>query len=248
MSLESLLAWLSAPFVGSFLGLLVDRLPAGRPIVLGRSVCDRCGRPLGVRELVPIVSFLVQRGRARCCGARLRPFYPRIELAALGLALWASLVVDGWLLWVSCALGWTLLALAWIDSRHFWLPDALTLPLIPAGLAVTWVLKPDRVIAHTLAAALGFAALALIAWVYRRFRGREGLGLGDAKLLAGAGAWLGPAALPSVVLLGAIAGLAAALAARFGGAKLEAETAIAFGPWLALAFWVVWLHGPVVIG
>jgi leader peptidase (prepilin peptidase)/N-methyltransferase len=248
MTVDAVFAWLIAPFVGSFLGLVVDRLPVGQPVLLGRSVCDGCGRPLGVRDLVPIVSFLVQRGRARCCGARLPPFYPMIEIAALVVAVWASLVVDGWLLWVTCGLGWTLLVLAWIDLRHFWLPDVLTLPLIPAGLAITYAIGLDRLVGHAIAAALGFGALALIAWGYQHVRGREGLGLGDAKLLAGAGAWLGPAALPSVVLLGAVAGLAAALAMGRRGAKLRPETAIAFGPWLALAFWVVWLHGPVVIG
>ena len=90
--------------------------------------------------------------------------------------------------------------------------------------------------------------MALIASVYRRVRGREGLGLGDAKLLAAAGAWLGWQALPSVVLIAAACGLALALATALGGGKLGWTSRIAFGPHLALAFWLVWLFGPVVIG
>jgi leader peptidase (prepilin peptidase)/N-methyltransferase len=99
-----------------------------------------------------------------------------------------------------------------------------------------------------LGAFAGFAALALIASVYRRVRGREGLGLGDAKLLAAAGAWLGWHGLPSVVLIAAVSALAVALAAASGGGKLAWTSRIAFGPHLALAFWLVWLFGPVVMG
>ena len=94
----------------------------------------------------------------------------------------------------------------------------------------------------------GFAAFAAIASIYRRARGREGLGLGDAKLLAAAGAWLGWQALPSVVVIAAASGLALALATALGGSKLAWTSRIAFGPHLALAFWLAWLLGPVVIG
>jgi leader peptidase (prepilin peptidase)/N-methyltransferase len=93
----------------------------------------------------------------------------------------------------------------------------------------------------------GFAAFALIGFTYRRLRGREGLGLGDAKLLAAAGAWLGWQALPGVVLIGALSALALALAGAAGGGKLIVTTQIAFGSHLALAFWLVWLFGPVVL-
>lgn len=248
MTIDAVMAWIAAPFVGSFLGLIADRLPADEPVLLARSRCDGCGRALGPLELIPLLSWLWQRGRARCCKAPLRPFYPMIELAALGVALWTSLIVEGWLLWVSCGLGWTLLLLAVIDLRHLWLPDTLNLPLIPAGFAVTWLLAPGRLLEHVAAAGLGFAILALIAMLYRRLRGREGLGLGDVKLMAGAGAWLGPLALPSVLLLGASLALAATLAGRLWSAKFETTTPIAFGPWLALAFWLTWLHGPVQIG
>ena len=94
----------------------------------------------------------------------------------------------------------------------------------------------------------GFAAFAAIAGIYRRARGREGLGLGDAKLLAAAGAWLGWQALPGVVLIAAASGLAFALATPLGGGKLAWTSRIAFGPHLALAFWLTWLLGPVVMG
>jgi leader peptidase (prepilin peptidase)/N-methyltransferase len=248
MRSEAWAAILLAPFVGSFLGVVVERLPGRRPILLGRSACDHCGRPLRPRDLIPIASYLARRGRCGCGEVRLSPFYPTIELAALAVALSAASVLSGWLLWASLGLGWTLLALAAIDLRHYLLPDVLTLPLIPAGLAVAHALDPGRLPEHALGAALGFAAFAAIGWAYRRLRGREGLGLGDAKLLAAAGAWLGWPALPGLVVIAAGLALALALAGARAGAKLAWTGKLAFGPHLALAFWLVWLYGPIVVG
>lgn len=239
---------LLAPISGSFLGVVVDRLPAGRPIGFARSACDHCGVPLTARDLMPVLTWLVRRGRCRCRRFRISSFYPGIELAALALALSAVTMFSGWLLWTSLALGWTLLALGAIDVRHYVLPDVLTLPLIPAGLTVAWLVDPGKLPDHAIGAVVGFVGFALIAWLYRRLRGREGLGLGDAKLLAGAGAWLGWQALPSVVVVGAGAALALALATALAGGKLGATTQIAFGPYLALGIWLVWLYGPLMLG
>jgi leader peptidase (prepilin peptidase) / N-methyltransferase len=247
MQLEWLLAAILAPFVGSFLGVVIERVPSGRSIVFGRSACDHCGGTLSARDLVPLVSWLARRGWCRCGQARLSWFHPGIELAALAVALSAATVLSGWLLWASLGLGWTLLALAVIDSRALVLPDSIVLPLIPTGLMVAWVVDPGLFPDHVLGALAGFASFAAIARVYRRARGREGLGLGDAKLLAAAGAWLGWQALPGVVLIAAVSGLAFALAASLGGGKLAWTSRVAFGPHLALAFWLVWLFGPVVI-
>jgi leader peptidase (prepilin peptidase) / N-methyltransferase len=247
MALEVLAIAVAAPFVGSFLGVVVERLPAGRPVLLGRSTCDACGATLGARDLVPLVSWLWQRGRCTYCQGRLGAFYPAIELAALAVALSAAWLITGWLLVVSCILGWTLLCLAIIDYRHFLLPDVLTLPLIPAGLAVAYAIEPALLPRHVLGALAGFVAFALIAVAYQRLRGREGLGLGDAKLLAGAGAWLGWQALSSVVIIGALSALALALAGAAAGGTLTVTTRIAFGSHLALALWLVWLFGPVML-
>jgi leader peptidase (prepilin peptidase) / N-methyltransferase len=248
MHLGSSLAIVLAPFVGSFLGVVIERLPAGRPMVFGRSACDHCGETLRARDLVPLVSYLARLGSCRCGQARLSRFHPGIELAALAVALSAATVLSGWLLWASVGLGWTLLTLAVIDQREFVLPDIITLPLISAGLVVAWTVDPGLLVDHALGALAGFAAFAAIAGAYRRARDREGLGLGDAKLLAAAGAWLGWQALPSVVAIAAASGLALALATRVGGGRLAWTSRIALGPHLALAFWLVWLFGPVVIG
>jgi leader peptidase (prepilin peptidase) / N-methyltransferase len=246
MQPEAWLALLVSPFVGSFLGVAVLRLPQGRPVALGRSVCDRCGRPLGAADLIPLASWLWRRGRCACGEARLGLFYPAIELVALAVAASAVPVLGGWLLWVSLALGWTLLALAAIDLGHYWLPDRLTLPLIPAGLLVAWLIDPARLPEHLIGAAAGFFAFAGIAWAYQRLRRRAGLGLGDAKLLAAAGAWLGWPALPGLVVVAAGLALAVALVRAAFGERLGAATRIAFGPYLAAALWLFWLYGPLL--
>jgi leader peptidase (prepilin peptidase)/N-methyltransferase len=188
------------------------------------------------------------RGRCRHCDAPISWSYPAIEAAALVVAAWSLAVLPGWLAWASCALGWSLIALAVIDARHLLLPDPLTLPLVPAGLAVAWLVDPDKLPDHALGAVAGYLALAAVALAYRRWRGREGLGLGDAKLFAAAGAWVSWAGLPSVLLLAAAAALAWHLvAARLRDRRLTGRE-LPFGPYLAGALWLVWLYGPVVVG
>jgi leader peptidase (prepilin peptidase)/N-methyltransferase len=245
---DSLLLILAAPCVGSFVGAVADRLPAGRPLVWSRSACDHCGETLAVRDLVPIAGWLVNRGRCRHCGHAVSALYPAIELAATLTAVWSLVVLPGWLAWVGAALGWTLLALSVIDARHLLLPDQLTLPLIPAGLAVAWSVAPDALVEHVLAALGGFLLFAALALAYRRLRGREGIGLGDAKLLAAAGAWVSWQGLPGVILLAAAGGLAGALARGLVTGRLEAQQALPFGPYLAGGLWLIWLYGPIGLG
>ena len=207
-----LLPLLAAPFVGSLLGVLIQRLPAGRPVALSRSICESCGTRLAARDLVPVLSWLALRGSCRCCGAAIGFFPLAVEFAAVAVAGAAAVLgPDPARLWLDCALGWVLLTLAWIDARHMRLPDILTLPLIPAGLIVALVRSPDEILDRTLAAIAGYACLRAVALGYWAWRGREGLGQGDAKLLAAAGAWVGLAQVFDVLLGGAMITLLAAL-------------------------------------
>lgn len=235
----------AAPFVGSFLGVLIRRLPEGRPIVWARSACESCGAVLRASELVPLVSWAVARGRCRRCGRALGWFYPGVELAALAVALIALAVDDAETAWLDCLLGWSLLTLAWIDARRWILPDPLTLPLIVAGLLAALAFDPDTLAGRALGAALGYLALRAVAWTYFRLRRREGLGEGDAKLLAAGGAWLGALALPQIILAAAVAALLAAVLLRLSGIAIHARSALPFGPFLALAIWTLWLFGPL---
>jgi len=241
---DGLLPLLLSPFIGSFLGVVIRRLPLGLPFAMGRSACEGCGRALPPLDLIPLLSFALLRGRCRFCRAGIARFHVWIELAAIAVAGWAALVVpDPVSLWINCALGWWLLVLAWIDSDHLRLPDVLTLPLLMFGLMATWWLTdPDAATDHALAAAIGYLAFRGVALAYRMLRQREGLGQGDAKLLAAAGAWVGLAGLPSVVLGAALIALAATLMQRLFQ-RQGADTPIPFGPYLALATWLVRLYG-----
>ncbi len=250
MSLQYATAWIwpliAAPFAGSFLGVLVLRMPVGRPVAFARSACAHCHETLGPAELIPLASWAALGGRCRHCDARLGLFYPGIELAATAVAVWAIMALPPALVWPGCALGWTMLAASLIDFRHLILPDSLVLPLVPAGIALHALIVPDHWPDHVIGAAAGFLGFALIRQIYGRLRGREGLGLGDVKLLAAAGAWVGWVGLPSVVFLAAAFVLTGLAAGRLVGRAVDRTAEIPFGPALALAVWLVWLYGPLV--
>jgi leader peptidase (prepilin peptidase)/N-methyltransferase len=235
-----------SPFIGSFLGVLALRLPEGRSFAVSRSVCDHCGHVLAARDLVPIASFLALRGRCRYCRARIGGFVLFIELAATLVAGWAGMQISGWVFVATCFLGWTLLLLAIIDWRVQLLPDVLTLPLLAAGLAASYALAPETWADHLIGGVAGFVVLAAVAFVYRRLRRREGLGLGDAKLLAALGAWVSWQGLPTVLLWGSMLGLVFALVRAGMGRGLRWSDRIPFGVFLAAGGWLVWLYGPLV--
>jgi leader peptidase (prepilin peptidase)/N-methyltransferase len=237
----------AAPFVGSFLSVLAVRLPEGEDVVVSRSRCRSCGTALTPLELMPVLSWLAQGGKCRTCAAPIGWHYPVIELAALGIAVWAAFTMQGALLWISVALGWTLLALAAMDLRALVLSDYLTLPLIPTGLAVIAWLDIERVPNHLAAAALGGLLIVAVAWAYRRLRGRDGLGMGDAKLMAAAGAWVGLEGLGAVMLYGVAVTLILVLVKSASGDKVAAETAVPLGAGLAAGLWLVWLYGPILL-
>ena len=238
-----------APFAGSLAGVMIKRLPAGDAVAVARSRCDACGRALSPVELLPIVSYLVLRGRCRSCGASIAPFHLLIEVAAIAVAVSAAMLErDPLLLWVDCIAGWTLLTLAWIDWRHMWLPDVLTLPLIAFSLAATALTTPTLLADNVVGAIVGFGVFAGVAVLYGLWRGHDGLGGGDAKLLAASGALVGWAALPDIVLLAALSAIIAIAVQRIFGHAIGRDTPIPFGPWLALATWIVRLHGPLLFG
>jgi len=232
------------PIIGSWIGVLVRRFPDMQSALWGRSACESCSAKLRVRDLVPLVSFVALRGRCRHCGAPIGWFHLAIEVAAFAVGA-AALSADGNGLraWCDAALGWALLLAACVDLEYFVLPDWITLPLILAGLAVTWLLDPGSLYDHAAAAALGYLGFRLLNAAYRAWRGRDGLGQGDAKLLAAAGAWLGAAALPNEILAAGLLGLVGALFIR---RTLSADAKLPFGPALALACFGLRLAMPQV--
>jgi leader peptidase (prepilin peptidase) / N-methyltransferase len=231
---------------GSFIAALVIRWPLGRSVMSGRSACDACGHELSAVELIPIISALFQRGKCRHCRAAIDRRHLAIEIAAAfvgGIALGVSPSLAGL---AGAVFGWILIALIALDAAHYWLPDKLTLPLLITGLGAGLIgidpSFPDRL----WGGAGGYLSLAAIAFVYKRVRGRDGLGGGDPKLLGAIGAWLGWQYLPMVLLLASGVGLLYALFRKLRGAPMSAIDRLPLGALMALAAFPLWIYSSLI--
>ena len=232
---------LMGAIVGSFVATIVIRWPQGRSAMRGRSACDACGRTLRAVDLVPIVSAIALRGRCRTCHAPIDRRHRGIEVAALVIGALAGFAVPSPVALAGAAFGWLLLTAAAIDAAELWLPDRLTLVIALAGGAAALLgVAPDW---HdrAIGGAAGFASLWLVAAGYRWWRGHEGLGGGDPKLLGAIGVWLGWSLLPAVLVLAGMIGLGVALLLHWRGHHVTARTALPFGTFLAIAAYPAWL-------
>ncbi|GGI84079.1 type 4 prepilin-like proteins leader peptide-processing enzyme [Polymorphobacter multimanifer] len=223
--------------LGSFIAGLSWRWPRGEDALSGRSRCASCGATLRAHELVPVLSWLVQRGRCRRCGAAVPARHLAIELAAAVVVVAPIAVASGLEGVAGAGFGLSLLLLLVLDAEHFWLPDAVVWPLAGLGL---W-LGLGNLPARAIGAVAGFGLLWLIAVGYRRLSGREGMGAGDPKLLGAIGAWLGWAALPLVVLGASLLGLALVAADRLRGRDVARDTMLPLGALLAAVAFPLWL-------
>ncbi|CAG9201092.1 peptidase A24 [Burkholderia vietnamiensis] len=198
-----------------------------------RSACPHCGHVLRAWENVPLVSYVMLRGRCRQCGHAIGIRYPLVELAGALLAA-GSLAAFGATGAAIAAFGLcaALLAMSAIDIRTGYLPDSMTLPLLWAGLALNLAGMFTSLQSAVIGAMSGYLFLWSIYWLFRWLRGIEGIGFGDLKLLAALGAWMGWAALPQVVLFAAVTGAIVGLVATWRG-RMRFEEPIPFGPFLA---------------
>lgn len=233
---------------GSFIAAVTVRMPRDEDVVVAPSHCMSCGATLRPWHLVPVLSWLAQRGRCANCGAAVSPRYILIETGAAAIGVWAGLwgAEAGWLTATASAiLGWQLLLIAVIDAENFWLPDELTLPLIASGLIVAALIAGGWPVPQLIGAAAGFGGLWLVAYAYRRLRGREGLGGGDPILFAGAGAWVGWTGLPTVLLWACAAGFSLVLTFLITRRRVSGTDRLPFGTFLAIGTWLTWLYGPL---
>lgn len=231
-----------SPFIGSFLAVLADRLPRGEDVVCPRSACRQCKNTLRARDLIPIVSFALSAGRCAHCGAPIPPWLLYMEIMATGLAV-IALVLGGTAgeAWLIALFLWILLTLAASDLLWFRLPDLLTGALLLIALGMAFVLGWPTPALALIGAALGSGVFLALRWGYRALRGREGLGMGDVKLMAGLGATLGPYDLPLMLLVAALTALATAAAGRWRSARaLSATRPLPFGAALCAATALIW--------
>ncbi len=200
-----------------------------------RSRCPHCGHQITLLENIPLVSYLVLRGRCGHCGAGISKRYPTVEATSALLSAYAAwhfgfgAAALGALLFV-----WAMVALTFIDLDTQLLPDDITLPLLWLGLAFNLGATYAELPAAVIGAMAGYLALWSVFWVFKLATGKEGMGYGDFKLLAAIGAWLGWQMLPLTILLsslvGAVVGIALIVFARHGR-----NVPIPFGPYLAAA-------------
>jgi len=270
----AVLPWLAALFglfIGSFLNVVIHRLPKmlerewraecaalsgtllpEEPpfnLAVPRSRCPGCGHAIAAYENIPLLSWAMLRGKCSSCGARISAKYPLVELLTglgAGYATWrfgASLAALGAALFV-----WFTIALAFIDQETGLLPDDLTLPLVWIGLLLNWqhafVSLPEVLIG----AVAGYLSLWTVYWLFKLATGKEGMGYGDFKMNAAVGAFLGWKMLPLVILLssfiGLIFGAAQMLAAR---GRWESGFRFHFGPYIAIAGIVALYWGPPMV-
>lgn len=227
--------------IGSFVGMASYRIPQkinlGKteyPYVLGgRSRCPHCDKDLRNRDLIPILSFLLLKGKCFFCNKKISSRYLLIELAACACFLTCVLASNDNLVriilffFMLC-----LLLLSTIDIEHGLLPDQITLPLLWVGLVVNLHLELVPLSAAVLGATLGYTSLWLLFWIYKFLRDKEAFGYGDFKLLAATGAWFGFQALPNTLLYASITGLIWALMKGF--IEKGAIRSLPFGPFISL--------------
>jgi leader peptidase (prepilin peptidase)/N-methyltransferase len=225
-----------------------DREPFN--LVVPRSACPSCKAPIRAWQNIPIVSWLVLRGRCAVCDARISMRYPLIEaLTGVLSAAVAWKLGFGWPSAAALVLTWFLVALAFIDVDHQLLPDNLTLPLLWLGLLLSlWGPQPEGASvpvdlrSSLIGAAAGYLSLWCVFHAFRLLTGKEGMGYGDFKLFAALGAWLGWQMLLPVILVAAAVGAVTGIVILAVKGK-DRSTPIPFGPYLAASGWLMLLFG-----
>ncbi len=256
--------------IGSFLNVVILRLPpllehawhcqcqellalptdAGKQppgIVFARSKCPHCGHQIKAWENIPILSFLLLRGRCSACKAKISWRYPLVELATAVLFV-ITLWHFGPTLQGLCALCLTavLLTLTGIDTDTQLLPDTITLPLLWAGILVNYFALFTDLASSVLGAIAGYLILWSIYHLFRLLTGKEGMGYGDFKLLAALGAWMGWQFLPLVVMMSSVVGAVVGLV-LLGSGKLQRDKPMPFGPFIAAAGWIALVWGAEIM-
>ncbi len=212
------------------------------------SSCRSCSQRIAPWHNIPIVSYLLLRGRCAKCGAAISRRYPIVEAFAALLSVIAAIVLGpSWTLVAALAFTWTLLALALIDIDTQYLPDSITQPLLWAGLLISLVSIDGEplftdVRSSLIGATAGYLSLWSVFHLFKLVTGKEGMGYGDFKLLAAIGAWLGWQMLPLVILLSAAVGAVIGSIMLFAAGKSR-QTPIPFGPYLAAAGWIAMMWG-----
>ncbi len=264
----SLLAGLFGLIVGSFLNVVIYRLPimmersfrqecaalddtpdqatelSAFNLMVPRSRCPSCGHQITAIENIPVISYLFLRGKCRNCKTPISFRYPAIELltgllsAGIAWHFGFGLAALG-----GIVLSWALICLFFIDADTYLLPDAITLPLLWLGLLINLSGTFTSLSQAVLGAVAGYLLLWSVYWCFKLLTGKEGMGYGDFKLLAALGAWFGLGLLPMVILFASVAGVVMGIGLTLFSGRAWAKP-LPFGPYLAVAGLLAMLWGP----
>jgi leader peptidase (prepilin peptidase)/N-methyltransferase len=232
--------------IGSFLNVCIYRLPRGQSVVWPASRCTTCGRALAWYENIPVLSYIALGGACRTCRATISPVYPAVEVAtcAAFVAMYARLGLTP-LLAARLVFACAMIVLFVIDLRHRILPNAITVGGIPVGFAFSLALPPGWV-ASLIGVIAGGGSLLLIAELYRLIRREEGLGMGDVKMLALIGAFLGWKLMLLTLVLSSLLGSVIGIA-MIAGRKGDMKYALPFGTFLSAAALIASVAGDAII-
>ncbi len=242
---SAILATVFGLSVGSFLNVCIHRLPLRESLMHPASRCPRCQAALKPYDNIPVVSYLVLRGRCRACGAPISLRYPLIEVITGAIFLAAYILFDGPILYQRLLFACALIVLFVIDLEHRILPDVITLPGIVVGFLFSFIMPPGW-IDSLVGLLVGGGSLWLMGEVYFRLRHEEGMGFGDVKMLAMIGAFLGWKLMLLTLILSSFLGSAIGLgmiAARRGDMKY----ALPFGTFLAVGALVAGVVGDRIV-
>ena len=228
-------AFLLGAAMGSFANVLIHRLPRGLSIVSPGSRCPSCGTGIRWFDNIPILSYFILGGRCRSCKTAISPRYPLVEtLSGLLFAAVFFRFGVGLHTAVLAVFGWSLVVITFIDLDHRIIPDVISLPGILAGFAVSFLPGFPRPMDSALGVALGGGFLFLVLYSYEKIMGEEGMGLGDVKLLAMIGAFLGWQALPITILASSFTGSFVGVGYALVKGESVRKFPVPFGPFLAL--------------
>lgn len=216
-------------------------------LVKPNSHCPQCQAPVKAWQNIPVLSWLLLRGKCAGCGVKISVRYPLVEIATATLS--ALLLVKfswGWPLLAMLAFTWLLIAMSVIDIDYQILPDVLTLGLLWLGLLVNSQGLFTNLHDAVYGAALGYGILWSVYWLFKLTTGKDGMGFGDFKLLAALGAWLGVQSIPLIILLSSVVGAVVGIAGILILGR-DKNIPIPFGPYLAAAGWIAALWGNDII-
>ena len=232
--------------IGSFLNVCIHRLPRGESVVSPGSHCPACGSAIRWFDNLPVLSYLILGGKCRACGARFSARYLIVELVTAAVfAVSAAVFEPGLLLAVRLVFAAMLVALFFIDLEHQLLPDAITLPGVVIGVAASTWAGPG-LLSSVAGAALGAAILLAIRWGWKRITGVDGMGLGDVKMLAMVGAFLGWQQVWLVLFLASLTGAVVGVSIAVTG-RGSMKSRLPFGTFLAVAALIASAWGDHVI-